>query len=72
MKLRGTCEVAISKDDMEYAMQLWMEKASLAEYRVCSVTLHPGNKYVARIMVEPPHTPSKPKAPDSDADGATS
>lgn len=69
MKLRGTCEVAISKEDMEYAMQLWLEKASLSDYRVCGVTLHPGNKYVARVTVEPPHTPKEPSAPIGDADG---
>lgn len=73
MKLRGTCEVAISKADMEYAMQLWLEKASLSEHRVVGVTLYPGNKYVARVTVEPPHSPKRePKAKESSFTNAVS
>jgi len=45
------------KEDMEYAMKLWLEKSSMSEFSVTGVTLHPGNKYVARITVAPPHTP---------------
>jgi len=56
MKLRGACEVAISQDDLVQAMQLWLEKGSLNDFSVRSVSLHPNNKYVARITVEPPHS----------------
>lgn len=54
-------------------MQLWLEKASLSEHRVVGVTLYPGNKYVARVTVEPPHSPKRePKAKESSFTNAVS
>ena len=53
---KDACEIALSKADLEVALGTWIKRYTLMtdqEFRITSVTLHPGNKYVARMVVEP-------------------
>lgn len=54
-RLRGRCEVALSKADLDEAIRLWFDKLTLTtDFQLVSVSLHPTNKYVARAVIEPP------------------
>ncbi len=55
--VRGSCEVAISKADLTLAMRLWSKHITMAgsdDFRITALTLHPSNKYVLRMTIEPP------------------
>ena len=52
-----TCEIALSEADLKHALMLWVERVTLCsrgDYVIEKATLHPGNKYVVRMVVKPP------------------
>ncbi len=62
---KGACEIAFSREDVEAAMRLWLtDRTRLydGEFTITNMTLHPGNKYVMRVTVEPPPATEKPCA----------
>ena len=58
------CEVALSEADLRHALMLWVERCTMAgrnEYSIERFTLHPGNKFVVRMVVKPPEAAAKIK-----------
>ena len=54
-KIYDAIEIGLTRDELRQALHAWMDrKASVFEYTVTDVTLHPGSKYVVRFTVEPP------------------
>ncbi len=54
---KDACEIALSKADLEAALAIWLSRHTMMndkDFIVTSVTLHPGRKYVVRMVVEPP------------------
>ena len=71
---KGTCELALSREDLEHALASWIETNTRAfkdDFEIASVTLHPGNKYVARITVQP-SSKKTPKPKETQTDEAQS
>ena len=63
--VQGTCEIALSKEDVTAAMRLWVRSVTMAgidDFQIESVTLHPGNKYVLRMVIKPPEAAKRIKA----------
>ena len=57
-----SCEIALSDADLRHALMLWVERCTMAsrsEYVLESFSLHPGNKYVVRMTVQPPAVVAK-------------
>lgn len=58
MKLfKGTCELALSQEDVEQAIYEWLVERSAyrvqGSFRLTKCTLNPSNKFVARVTLEP-------------------
>ena len=54
-KIYDSIEVGLTRDELRQALRAWMDKkASIYDYIVTDVSLHPGSKYVIRFTVEPP------------------
>lgn len=54
---KGGAEIRLTKEDLEKALEYVLNDRllgiSMAEHQVDSVTLHPANKYVARLEISP-------------------
>ena len=54
---RDRCEIALSDADLRRALGLWVERMTACmqgDYEIEKHSVHPGNKYVVRMVVKPP------------------
>ena len=53
-KIYDAIAIGLTRNELRQALRAWMDrKASILEYTVTDVTLHPGSKYIVRFTVEP-------------------
>lgn len=53
-KIRGTCEIALSREDLTEALRLWFDAMTFGgEFRIGKFTMHPDAKFVMRVAIEP-------------------
>ena len=54
-KIYDAIEIGLTRDELRQALRSWLNwKASISDYRVTVVSLHPNSKYLVRFTVEPP------------------